>query len=167
MEAPACVGALSPPAAHAAPRRTRAFAAAAAAAASRPAAPPQLRRAAPALLHHRAAGARRCRRGAAATPLAAAAAGDSTAAASPAAAASSAERYAARGVSASKEDVHAAIAALDKGLFPSAFCKARAAARSRGHTHSMLPPSRRARKTHKPSLDKQPQNAHALPTHTR
>lgn len=42
--------------------------------------------------------------------------------------ASAAERYAARGVSASKEDVHAAIADLDKGLFPSAFCKARGAA---------------------------------------
>jgi hypothetical protein len=34
-----------------------------------------------------------------------------------------AARYAARGVSASKEDVHAAIARLDKGLFPGAFCK--------------------------------------------
>ena len=33
------------------------------------------------------------------------------------------ERYAARGVSASKEDVHAAIANVDKGLYPSAFCK--------------------------------------------
>ena len=29
----------------------------------------------------------------------------------------------ARGVSASKEDVHAAIANVDKGLFPKAFCK--------------------------------------------
>ena len=29
----------------------------------------------------------------------------------------------ARGVSASKEDVHAAIAKVDKGLFPKAFCK--------------------------------------------
>jgi phosphoribosylformylglycinamidine cyclo-ligase len=28
-----------------------------------------------------------------------------------------------RGVSASKEDVHAAISNLDKGLFPNAFCK--------------------------------------------
>jgi phosphoribosylformylglycinamidine cyclo-ligase len=28
-------------------------------------------------------------------------------------------------VSASKEDVHAAIARLDKGLFPGAFCKVR------------------------------------------
>ena len=35
------------------------------------------------------------------------------------------ERYAARGVSAAKEDVHAAIKNLDKGLFPKAFCKAR------------------------------------------
>ncbi len=34
-----------------------------------------------------------------------------------------ADRYALRGVSASKEDVHAAIAGLDKGLFPRAFCK--------------------------------------------
>ena len=33
------------------------------------------------------------------------------------------ERYAQRGVSASKEDVHQAIAGLDKGLFPKAFCK--------------------------------------------
>eukprot|EP01059_Diplonema_ambulator_P029230 TRINITY_DN48491_c0_g1_i1.p1 TRINITY_DN48491_c0_g1~~TRINITY_DN48491_c0_g1_i1.p1 ORF type:complete len:396 (+),score=143.40 TRINITY_DN48491_c0_g1_i1:46-1233(+) len=33
------------------------------------------------------------------------------------------ERYAARGVSAGKEDVHAAIANIDKGIFPSAFCK--------------------------------------------
>ncbi|MCF6295988.1 MAG: AIR synthase-related protein [Flavobacteriaceae bacterium] len=33
------------------------------------------------------------------------------------------KRYAQRGVSASKEDVHAAIATIDKGLFPKAFCK--------------------------------------------
>jgi phosphoribosylformylglycinamidine cyclo-ligase len=33
------------------------------------------------------------------------------------------ERYMARGVSATKEDVHAAIANVDKGLFPKAFCK--------------------------------------------
>jgi phosphoribosylformylglycinamidine cyclo-ligase len=32
-------------------------------------------------------------------------------------------RYAERGVSSSKEDVHAAIKNLDKGLFPGAFCK--------------------------------------------
>jgi phosphoribosylformylglycinamidine cyclo-ligase len=32
-------------------------------------------------------------------------------------------RYIARGVSASKEDVHAAIRHIDKGLFPTAFCK--------------------------------------------
>ncbi len=32
-------------------------------------------------------------------------------------------RYDQRGVSASKEDVHAAIKNLDKGLFPNAFCK--------------------------------------------
>ena len=32
-------------------------------------------------------------------------------------------RYAARGVSSGKEDVHAAIANIDKGLFPLAFCK--------------------------------------------
>jgi len=36
---------------------------------------------------------------------------------------SSSERYMARGVSASKEDVHAAIANVDKGLYPRAFCK--------------------------------------------
>ena len=36
---------------------------------------------------------------------------------------SDASRYAARGVSAGKEDVHAAIKDVDKGLFPSAFCK--------------------------------------------
>lgn len=33
------------------------------------------------------------------------------------------DRYAARGVSAGKEEVHAAIASVDKGLFPKAFCK--------------------------------------------
>lgn len=33
------------------------------------------------------------------------------------------ERYMQRGVSASKEDVHAAIKNLDKGLYPNAFCK--------------------------------------------
>jgi phosphoribosylformylglycinamidine cyclo-ligase len=32
-------------------------------------------------------------------------------------------KYNLRGVSASKEDVHAAISKLDKGLFPKAFCK--------------------------------------------
>ncbi len=36
---------------------------------------------------------------------------------------SSESRYDARGVSASKEDVHNAIKNLDKGLFPNAFCK--------------------------------------------
>lgn len=35
----------------------------------------------------------------------------------------STDRYAARGVSSGKEDVHKAIAALDKGLYPKAFCK--------------------------------------------
>ncbi len=34
-----------------------------------------------------------------------------------------ADRYARRGVSSSKEDVHKAIANVDKGLFPKAFCK--------------------------------------------
>ena len=33
------------------------------------------------------------------------------------------KRYAQRGVSASKEDVHSAIKNIDKGLFPKAFCK--------------------------------------------
>ncbi len=33
------------------------------------------------------------------------------------------ERYAQRGVSASKEDVHNAISGIDKGLYPRAFCK--------------------------------------------
>ena len=33
------------------------------------------------------------------------------------------KRYAQRGVSASKEDVHNAIKKIDKGLFPKAFCK--------------------------------------------
>ena len=33
------------------------------------------------------------------------------------------DRYNKRGVSASKEDVHAAIKNSDKGLFPNAFCK--------------------------------------------
>lgn len=32
-------------------------------------------------------------------------------------------RYAGRGVSSSKEDVHAAIKNIDKGLYPKAFCK--------------------------------------------
>ena len=32
-------------------------------------------------------------------------------------------RYMARGVSASKEDVHNAIKNIDKGLYPKAFCK--------------------------------------------
>ena len=32
-------------------------------------------------------------------------------------------RYAGRGVSSSKEDVHAAIRHIDKGLYPKAFCK--------------------------------------------
>ena len=36
---------------------------------------------------------------------------------------SASERYGKRGVSASKEDVHAAIEGIDKGLFPKAFCK--------------------------------------------
>ncbi len=35
----------------------------------------------------------------------------------------SSDRYAQRGVSSAKEDVHAAIAGLNKGLFPKAFCK--------------------------------------------
>ena len=43
--------------------------------------------------------------------------------AKPSAASAADERYAARGVSASKEDVHAAIKKVDKGLFPKAFCK--------------------------------------------
>ena len=33
------------------------------------------------------------------------------------------KRYALRGVSAGKEDVHNAIKNIDKGLFPKAFCK--------------------------------------------
>lgn len=36
---------------------------------------------------------------------------------------SSTDRYAQRGVSAQKEDVHKAVAHLDKGLYPKAFCK--------------------------------------------
>ena len=35
----------------------------------------------------------------------------------------SSDRYNQRGVSATKDDVHAAISNLDKGLFPKAFCK--------------------------------------------
>ena len=35
----------------------------------------------------------------------------------------STNRYAQRGVSAQKEDVHNAIKNIDKGLFPKAFCK--------------------------------------------
>ena len=33
------------------------------------------------------------------------------------------DRYALRGVSSQKEDVHKAIAQVDKGIFPKAFCK--------------------------------------------
>ena len=33
------------------------------------------------------------------------------------------DRYSKRGVSSGKEEVHAAIAGMDKGLFPKAFCK--------------------------------------------
>ena len=33
------------------------------------------------------------------------------------------DRYAQRGVSSDKQEVHAAIASLDQGLFPQAFCK--------------------------------------------
>ena len=33
------------------------------------------------------------------------------------------DRYASRGVSSSKEEVHAAVGKLDRGLFPNAFCK--------------------------------------------
>jgi phosphoribosylformylglycinamidine cyclo-ligase len=36
---------------------------------------------------------------------------------------SASERYSKRGVSASKEEVHAAIKGIDKGLYPAAFCK--------------------------------------------
>ncbi len=36
---------------------------------------------------------------------------------------SDSQRYQQRGVSAKKEDVHEAIAKVDKGLFPKAFCK--------------------------------------------
>src|SRR3712207_3273890 len=35
----------------------------------------------------------------------------------------STDRYMRRGVSAAKEDVHRAIASVDKGLYPQAFCK--------------------------------------------
>ena len=35
----------------------------------------------------------------------------------------SSQRYMMRGVSAMKEDVHAAIKNIDKGIFPHAFCK--------------------------------------------
>ena len=38
-------------------------------------------------------------------------------------AASAEDRYAQRGVSSGKEEVHAAISGIDKGLFPKAFCK--------------------------------------------
>ena len=33
------------------------------------------------------------------------------------------KRYSERGVSATKDDVHRAIASMDRGLFPKAFCK--------------------------------------------
>ncbi|MFM9055896.1 MAG: AIR synthase related protein, partial [Bacteroidota bacterium] len=35
----------------------------------------------------------------------------------------SSQRYSSRGVSATKDEVHAAIKAIDKGLYPKAFCK--------------------------------------------
>lgn len=35
----------------------------------------------------------------------------------------SSERYAGRGVSSTKGEVHAAIKQIDKGLYPQAFCK--------------------------------------------
>jgi hypothetical protein len=86
-----------------------------------PAAPPAQRDAARTPLLRRAGLAARSR------PARVRAAAAEGAGSTPAAPSGGAERYAARGVSASKEDVHAAIASLDKGLYPSAFCKARRA----------------------------------------
>ena len=50
-------------------------------------------------------------------------------------------RYAARGVSAGKEEVHAAIDGIDKGLFPKAFCKV-VPDHSVSYTHLTLPTNR-------------------------
>ncbi len=47
-------------------------------------------------------------------------------------------KYQLRGVSAGKEDVHAAIAALDKGLFPKAFCKIVPDALSGSNDHCLV-----------------------------
>ena len=47
-------------------------------------------------------------------------------------------RYAQRGVSSAKEDVHAAIAGLDKGLFPKAFCKVIPALLTGSPDHAMV-----------------------------
>jgi phosphoribosylformylglycinamidine cyclo-ligase len=48
------------------------------------------------------------------------------------------DKYNLRGVSASKEDVHAAIAKLDKGLFPKAFCKIVPDALSGSNEHCLV-----------------------------
>ena len=47
-------------------------------------------------------------------------------------------RYAKRGVSSGKEEVHAAIAGLDKGLFPKAFCKGVADALTGSEEHCLV-----------------------------
>ncbi|MCB0410708.1 MAG: phosphoribosylformylglycinamidine cyclo-ligase [Flavobacteriales bacterium] len=47
-------------------------------------------------------------------------------------------KYNQRGVSASKEDVHAAISKLDKGLFPKAFCKIVPDYLSNSHEHCVV-----------------------------
>ena len=51
---------------------------------------------------------------------------------------STTDRYAQRGVSSGKEDVHKAIARLDKGLFPKAFCKVVADDLTRSPEHALV-----------------------------
>ncbi len=47
-------------------------------------------------------------------------------------------RYARRGVSSAKEDVHRAVAGLDKGLFPAAFCRILPDALGGGDEHALV-----------------------------
>ncbi|MBL0036054.1 MAG: phosphoribosylformylglycinamidine cyclo-ligase [Flavobacteriales bacterium] len=51
---------------------------------------------------------------------------------------SATDRYAQRGVSSGKEDVHKAIASLDKGLYPKAFCKVVADDLTGSHEHCLV-----------------------------
>ena len=50
------------------------------------------------------------------------------------------DRYARRGVSSGKEEVHAAISGIDKGLFPKAFCKVVPDALTGSEEHCLVQP---------------------------